>query len=506
MKDCSKDSESLLFNHNKTDIKSTKSLNKPITKLALSLLTLLSLSYISCYLKFFHFSSPLPSLSSSSPTWFYQFPSTNIKTSNPNNQTDPSETSLQHIVFGIGSAAKHWERRKEYIKFWWKANETRGFVWLDKPVRIPEGEEPNYPVVKISGDTSRFNYTNEKGTRAGLRITRLVSEMSRMGLANVRWFVMGDDDTVFITDNLVRVLRKYDHTQMYYIGSNSETHVQNIEFSYNMAYGGGGFAISYPLAKALERMLDRCMQRYPELYGSDDRISACLTELGVPLTKEPGFHQFDLYGNLFGILSAHPLAPLVTLHHLDVVDPIFPKVQQTEAIRRLKVPIKVDSAAVMQQSICYDTSRNWTISISWGFSAQIYGDIIYPKEMQKPIRTFVDWYRKDNPVGFTFNTRPVTQHPCRMPYVYYMSNLVFNPITNTTGSEYVRFGVPHPWCWWKMANPMEIDRVQVFKKPNPHLWDGAPRRNCCRVLPTKKQRTVVVDVGVCKEGEVIEAV
>lgn len=102
---------------------------------------------------------------------------------------------------------------------------------------------------------------------------------------------MGDDDTVFVTDNLVRVLNKYDHNQYYYIGSLSESHLQNIYFSYGMAYGGGGFAISYPLAKALHKMQDRCIQRYPGLYGSDDRMQACMAELGVPLTKELGFHQ-----------------------------------------------------------------------------------------------------------------------------------------------------------------------------------------------------------------------
>ncbi|KAK4264300.1 hypothetical protein QN277_025499 [Acacia crassicarpa] len=96
---------------------------------------------------------------------------------------------------------------------------------------------------------------------------------------------MGDDDTVLVMENLVKVLRKYDHNQFYYIGS-SESQLQNIFLSYNMAYGGGGFAISYPLAVALEKMEDRCIQRYPRLYGFDDQIQACMeTELGVPLTK-----------------------------------------------------------------------------------------------------------------------------------------------------------------------------------------------------------------------------
>lgn len=39
------------------------------------------------------------------------------------------------------------------------------------------------------------------------------------------------------------------------------------------------------------------MGRYPELYGSDARIHVCMSELGVPLTKEPGFHQVNNSGH-----------------------------------------------------------------------------------------------------------------------------------------------------------------------------------------------------------------
>ncbi|KAJ8748851.1 hypothetical protein K2173_013282 [Erythroxylum novogranatense] len=38
-------------------------------------------------------------------------------------------------------------------------------------------------------------------------------------------------------------------------------------------------------------MQDRCIKRYAAFYGSDDRIHACMSEVGVPLTKEPGFRQ-----------------------------------------------------------------------------------------------------------------------------------------------------------------------------------------------------------------------
>ncbi|KAA8520669.1 hypothetical protein F0562_015059 [Nyssa sinensis] len=371
----------------------------------------------------------------------------------------------------------------------------RGFVWLDKPVK---NDDNSLPPLKISSNTSKFLYTNTKGHRSAIRISRIVSETVRLGMEDVRWIVMGDDDTVFVAENLVRVLEKYDHNHYCYIGSSSETHLQNIYFSYNMAYGGGGFAISYPLAKALEKMQDSCIQRYPDLYGSDDRIQACMTELGVPLTKEIGFHQYDVYGNLFGLLAAHPVAPLVSLHHLDLVEPIFPNVNQIQALQRLKVPIKFDSAALMQQSICYVKSKKWTISVSWGYTVMIFRGIFPAREIEIPSRTFLSWYRKADSDAFVFNTRPVNRNPCRRPFVFMLSNAIYNPSANHTASEYVQYQTPpHQRCRWN------IQRVEVYKKPDPYLWDKPPRRNCCRVLSMKKKGTIAIDVGVCREGETI---
>lgn len=102
---------------------------------------------------------------------------------------------------------------------------------------------------------------------------------------------MGDDDTVFFTDNLVSVLAKYDHHLMYYVGANSESVEQDVMHSYEMAFGGGGFAISYPLAAELAKVLDGCVYRYYTFYGSDQKIAACMNEIGVSLTRERGFHQ-----------------------------------------------------------------------------------------------------------------------------------------------------------------------------------------------------------------------
>ncbi|TMW93677.1 hypothetical protein EJD97_011304 [Solanum chilense] len=414
------------------------------------------------------------------------------------------ETKLKHVVFGIAASSILWDKRKEYIKLWWKPGETRGVVWLDENVKINKNEP--LPNIRISDDTTKFHYTNRQGSRSALRISRVVSETLRLGLKDVRWFVMGDDDTVFFVENVVRVLSKYDHNQYYYIGSSSESHVQNIFFSYSMAYGGGGFAISYPLAKELEKMQDRCIQRYPGLYGSDDRIQACMAELGVPLTKERGFHQYDVYGNLLGLLGAHPVTPLVSLHHLDVVDPIFPGISRVEGLQRLFESSKLDSANLMQQSICYDKERYWSISVSWGYVVQIIRGNVSPRELEMPTRTFLNWYKRADYTAYAFNTRPVTRHPCQKPFVYYMNTAKFDHSRNQIIGIYYRHREPSPSCRWKIESPENINNIVLLKRPDNNRWQKSPRRDCCGVLPSNNnsKSNLYMWVGSCRDGEISE--
>lgn len=193
--------------------------------------------------------------------------------------------------------------------------------------------------------------------------------------------------------------------------------------------------------------------------------------------------QYDVYGNLFGLLAAHPVTPLVSLHHLDVVEPIFPNVTRVQALQRLKIPMSLDSAGLMQQSICYDKTNDWTVSVSWGFAVQIFRGVLSPREMEMPSRTFLNWYRRADYTAYAFNTRPVMRNPCQKPFVFYLSKARMNYPTNQTVSEYTRHIVPQPQCRWKMADPAEVERVEVHKKPNPLLWNWV-RAFSCLVINT----------------------
>ncbi|KAE8670452.1 hypothetical protein F3Y22_tig00112131pilonHSYRG00040 [Hibiscus syriacus] len=377
-------------------------------------------------------------------------------------------TELKHIVFGIAASSNLWETRKEYIKAWWRPNQTRGVVWVDKKVRT---------------------YKTKKCPRLGsLKTLQGSSTQTTWCLSSTR------REGAF----------QYDHTQFYYIGSGSECHIQNILFSYAMAYGGGGFAISYPLAKELSKMQDKCIQRYPGLYGSDDRIQACMAELGVPLTRELGFHQYDVYGDLLGLLGAHPVTPFVSLHHLDVVEPVFPRMKRVKAVEHLLEAANVDSASLMQQSICYDSNRFWSISVSWGYVVQIMWGVMSPRELEMPSRTFLNWYKGADYTAYAFNTRPVERHPCLKPFLFYMRKVTFDRPSRQTIGVYFRHKIKSRQCRWRMASPEKFDYVIVIKKQDDQRWRKSPRRDCCRVLQSETNNSMIISVGNCREGEISE--
>ncbi|GKV05887.1 hypothetical protein SLEP1_g17839 [Rubroshorea leprosula] len=391
------------------------------------------------------------------------------------------KTNLSHIVFGISSSVEKWNNRCHYNELWWRPNITRGFVWLDKKPLENESWPETSPPYRISADTSRFKYTCSYGSRSALRIARIVKETFELGMDNVRWFVMGDDDTVFFLKNLVMVLQKYDHNQMYYIGANSESVEQDVIHSYTMAYGGGGFAISYPLAAELVTILDGCIDRYASSYGSDQKVDGCMREIGVTLTKELGFHQIDIRGNPYGLLAAHPLAPLVSLHHLDYVESIFPGMDQIDSLKRLINAYQVDPGRTLQRSFCYDLNRNWSVSVSWGYTVQLYPSLVTAKELDTTLLTFQTWRTwKNEP--FVFNTRPMSQDPCQKPVLFFLES-VENVGENRSLTRYRR-NIEKVECNGPEYAPLlatEFLNVSASTL-NPKIWKMAPRRQCCDVI------------------------
>ncbi|XP_066353482.1 uncharacterized protein [Miscanthus floridulus] len=446
-----------------------------------------------------------------------------------------SPTTLSHIVFVIGASKTTWAKRGEYTGLWWRPGAMRGHVWLDGE---PSGPwHPSWPPYRVlRPNAARFGREHAAAARMAQAVAEayhataaaaagLEEGAGTPGSGEARWLVMGDDDTVFFPENLAAVLDMYDHRELYYVGSSSESVGQNVAHSYAMAFGGGGYAISFPAAAALAGIMDGCLDRYNELYGSDHRVQSCLAELGVRLAREPCFHQsglcfygildqrvltaevvekryrryntcsfrlafpvgrsrthsemepiwmnpkserepiikinrcrtgadhwfvhshfywlrcfrttlqLDLKGHVYGLLAAHPVAPLVSLHHLDRLRPISPNsLKRLHAVRSLVGASRRDPARTLQQSICYYRPRSrgaavtLSVSVSWGYMVHLYPSAVPPHELQTPLRTFRAW--SGSPAGpFTVNTRPeaapnATVLPChRRPIMFYLDRV-----------------------------------------------------------------------------------
>ncbi|XP_057801329.1 uncharacterized protein LOC131016649 [Salvia miltiorrhiza] len=416
-------------------------------------------------------------------------------------------TNISHIVFGIGGSAETWSTRRRYCELWWKPNATRGHVWLDRrPAKAWPATSPPY---RVSGDTARFKYTNWYGKRSAVRIARIVKESfeaaaaAAEGEGEVRWFVMGDDDTVFFTENLVDLLNRYDDREMYYIGGSSESVEQNVVHSYTMAYGGGGFAVSYPLAAELVRILDGCIDRYAAFYGSDMKVGSCVNEIGVPLTTHLGFHQMDVRGSLFGLLSAHPIAPLISLHHLDYVQPIFPGINRVESIKRLIQAYSADPGRALQQCFCYHPTRNWSVSVSWGYNVQLYPFAMTAKDLSTPLQTFLTWGTWSQ-APFTFNTRSMSFNPCERPIIHY-----FNGVNGSGSGTTTSYRRPQRerarQC--KKDTYAKAYSVRGFNVTapllHPQIWNKGPRRQCCEIINGSDEVDGVVQVRIrgCNQWE-----
>ncbi|KAK8532011.1 hypothetical protein V6N13_131360 [Hibiscus sabdariffa] len=457
---------------------------KPLDLLLFLLKTTLVILTVASISLFFHFAFSNQYVRFSSPIFNNNQHQKFIAVNSSSSGQVYGRTNLSNVLFGIGGSAKTWNDRRHYSQLWWRPNVTRGFVWLDEiPPGAGEELQPTSPPYKISEDTSRFKYTCWYGSRSAVRMARIVKESFELGLDNVRWFVLGDDDTLFFLENLLTVLNKYDHNQMYYVGGNSESVEQDVIHSYNMAYGGGGFAVSYALAAELVKVLDGCIDRYASFYGSDQKVQACMSEIGIPVTKELGFHQVDIRGNPYGLLAAHPLAPLVSLHHLDYVQPIFPGMTQIESLKKLTTAYEMDPSRALQQSFCYDLKRNRSISVSWGYTVQLYPYIVTAKKLETAFSTFQSWKTWQNG-PFTFNTRPVEEDPCARPLSYFLDHAE-SVDGNRTRTRYAR----HVEESGKECDKPDYARASGVKfvgvssaKLNPAIWSMAPRRQCCEVI------------------------
>lgn len=169
--------------------------------------------------------------------------------------------------------------------------------------------------------------------------------------------------------------------------------------------------------------------------------------------------QVDVRGDTFGLLSAHPLAPLVSLHHFDHIDPIFPNMTAIQAVKHLFEAVNVDSERVLQQTVCYDRWFSWTISVSWGYAVQVFENHQFLPDVLRAHETFTRWKKgRVLPASYTFNTRELHKDPCRRPAVFFLDSV----FSGGDGIESIYRRHNPDNCSVQISSPRSLEVIKVL--------------------------------------------
>ncbi|CAI0450137.1 unnamed protein product [Linum tenue] len=435
----------------------------------------------------------------------------------PTSNVASPNVSFHHLNLGTLSKSIAISGLVLFVFYTVWSNHVNGYVFLDKE---PTPEFLPWPLTsppyRVSSKFTNLRVYPKLVSPPQVRMFRAILDMYRQGdQANkgLRWFMVCDDDTLVFVDNLVEVLNKFDHTKYHYIGGNSECVKSNADFSFDMAFGGAGYALSWPLVEALSSKLEGCIERYPHLFVSDHMVQSCLADLGVAVAHQKGIHQIDLHGDISGFLSTHPQAPLVTLHHFDTIDPIFPSMDRPEAIQHLMKAAEVDESRLAQQTICYHRESNWSVSVSWGYSAYIYENIIPRSTLIKPLETFQPWIINTSYPAFMFNTRRPNDDACESPHVFFFQSFDEDWKKNNASAVVVgdqQVVTTYTRKWPANLRPCElagnhsaslVDEIRVVSRMRARKMAGV--MECCDVDHKIGTSSVGVTIRSCLKDEVI---
>ena len=136
------------------------------------------------------------------------------------------------------------------------------------------------------------------------------------------WYLMIDDDTYLLLDNLLNFLEGLDPKEPIYMGA---PHIQvgcdgikDYNDSLPFAQGGSGIIISYGAMKKAQHIWDHCMEKYKKCWGGDIRISVCMRDAGVSMKVKKGHGRFNEDPNTKGhnMASKPACHQPVSFHHV----------------------------------------------------------------------------------------------------------------------------------------------------------------------------------------------
>ncbi|MCJ1368705.1 hypothetical protein MMC16_007850 [Acarospora aff. strigata] len=281
-----------------------------------------------------------------------------------------STTSTGGTVFGLCSSGNTVKDRVAHVQSWWQA-QNNGLLLVD---HVPDSLPAIPQGLHVQAADNKWKFVSSAERCAWSQVSD-----THKAFPQADWYVLGDDDTFFIPEALEAALSKYDASEPWYIGTPSESGKQNWDLGIwllsnggqvgEFAFGGAGIIISQGLMQTLIPKFEECLHNHDGMIGGDQRIGACVKVLspGTELTPFMGMHQIDTFhhdSDFLALLEAHPVEPLVSLHHL--ADVLLPALGDLTALRPYA---KRNPYGMLQQSVCQSKAFG-TLSIAAGLSVR----------------------------------------------------------------------------------------------------------------------------------------
>ncbi|KAI4385520.1 hypothetical protein MLD38_003536 [Melastoma candidum] len=76
-----------------------------------------------------------------------------------------------------------------------------------------------------------------------------------------------------------------------------------------------------------------------------------------------------------------------------------------------------------------------------------------------------------------------------------MKTREYNRVKKQTMGLYVPPRSRQPYCRWKMASLEIISSITILKRPDRSRWHKSPRRDSCRILPSRKSSAMYIRAG-----------
>lgn len=172
-------------------------------------------------------------------------------------------------------------------------------------------------------------------------------------------------------------------------------------------------------------------------------------------------------------MAAHPIAPFISMHHLDEVDRFFPGYNALDGLHHLANAMQTEPSSFLQRCICYDREKRLTFSISLGYVVQVYPYVILPKDLERPEITFKAWNKKDGGGEFDFDTRTAIKSRCNKPFLFFLKEIHLEG--SNVVSMYNRDSSTASQKWWSLcfsfaSHQGDLQQIHILSKVMSDHW------------------------------------